>query len=534
MSQQKEQLPTLHEQGLLDSLQVGVLHEKDGKVVWANRCFFELFGYTSNEIIGKETRACFQDDQDFISIKKSIDIPNAQGLMLHHKDGQSICCNVACNPVDKDDATQGCTWTFSRIGSGDVANNSEYVDLIEKVKWYEALLRHVQIALLLVKDRKVVWANQCFYNQLGYSTEELIGHSARTYFHNDEDFVRIGQEGYPLLREGKPYASELLLKCRDGRLRWCLITGNAIDLDNPDEGYIWTFVDITDRIQAEAREREAVEREQSETEKMAALGVVVAGVAHEINTPIGVSYTLVTHFKSKTREFVDLFEGGSMKRSDLQRFVDLSGEMSSQLMTNISRAADLIQSFKKIAVDQSSDDQREYNLKEYLQEISMSLTPTLRKTPHRIEVECPDDIAMNSYPGALSQVITNLVMNALIHAFDEDMKGLMRVTAVRNGDQVHISFSDDGKGIPAENLPKIFDPFFTTKRGAGGSGLGLNIVFNMVTRKLLGRVTCSSVEGQGTLFKIEIPLEIDSTVKKQKEDPNDLMQSYKRTINKIQ
>jgi signal transduction histidine kinase len=324
----------------------------------------------------------------------------------------------------------------------------------------------------------------------------------------------------------------LLLKCSDGTLKWCLITGNAVEMENPDEGYIWSFVDITARIQAEAREREAVEREQLETEKMAALGVVVAGVAHEINTPIGVGYTLVTHFKSKTKEFAELFAGGTMKRSDLQRYVDLSTEMSAQLITNISRASELIQSFKQVAVDQSRDDQREFDLKEYLQEIVMSLMPTLRKTPHKIELECPDGIEVNSYPGALSQIITNLVMNAVVHAFDDGRHGTMRISASLAGRQAHINFSDDGKGIPAEHLSKIFDPFFTTKRGAGGSGLGLNIVFNMVTRKLRGRVTCSSVEGQGTTFKIEMPLVIDDSTEKTKESPNDLMQSYKRTINK--
>jgi PAS domain S-box-containing protein len=401
-------------------------------------------------------------------------------------------------------------------------------------KMQEAVLRNVQVALLLVKDRKVLWGNQCFYDMLGYTPEQLIGQNARFYFHNDADYVRIGEEGYPLLRAGKPYASELLLKCSDGRLKWCLITGNAIDTDNPDEGYIWSFVDITARVQAEARASEAIEREQVETEKMAALGVVVAGVAHEINTPIGVSYTLVTHFKTKTKEFATLYETGTMRRSDLQNYVELSTEMSQQLTTNISRASELIQSFKQVAVDQSRDDQREFNLKEYLQEIAVSLTPTLRKTPHKIKIDCPDDIEMNSYPGALSQIVTNLVMNALIHAFEGERAGTMSVTAYVIGDQVQINFADDGKGIAPEHVPKIFDPFFTTKRGAGGSGLGLNIVFNMVTRKLRGRIVCNSVEGEGTLFKIEVPLTVDLDEDKSKELPSDLAESYKKTINKTQ
>ncbi|MGZ3237802.1 MAG: PAS domain-containing sensor histidine kinase [Burkholderiaceae bacterium] len=535
MTQEVVQLNPLQNSALLNSLQVGVLLEKDRKVVWANRHFFVLFGSDARDVIGSTMRACFHTDADYASAVITGTNTFSKVLNLRHKDGNTIRCRLTGNAVVEDDLAQGFMWSFAAIDEPAHIENTipdEYSALAEKYRRQEALLGNVQIALLLVKDRKVVWGNQCFYDMLGYRPEDLVGQSARFYFHNEEDFVRIGQEGYPLLKAGKPYASELLLKCRDGTTKWCLITGNAVEPENPEGGYIWSFVDITTRIQAEAREREAIEREQVETEKMAALGVVVAGVAHEINTPIGVGYTLVTHFRTKTKEFAVLFESGAMRRSDLQQYVELSGEMSTQLITNISRASELIQSFKKIAVDQSRDDQREFNLKEYLQEIVVSLKPTLRKTPHRIKLDCPDDIVMNSYPGALSQITTNLVMNALLHAFDGERSGTMSVTVRVNGEQVQINFADDGKGIPAENLSKIFDPFFTTKRGSGGSGLGLNIVFNMVTRKLRGRVTCSSVEGEGTVFKIEMPLVIDASMEKVKESPHDFMQSYKRTINK--
>jgi PAS domain S-box-containing protein len=520
---------------LLNGLQVGVLLEKDRKVVWANPYFLQLFGYAECDVIGNSTRAYFQSDDDYASTANVGKNLFSRKMTLRRKDGTAIQCQLIGKALAEDDITQGLMWSFTATdpsACGDNVSHDEYQTLLHHSKSQEALLRNVQVALLLVKDRKVLWGNQCFYDMLGYTPEELIGQHARIYFHNQEDFVRIGEEGYPLLKAGKPYASELLLKCRDGTLKWCLITGNAVDPESPDEGYIWSFVDITARVQAEAREREAVEREQLETEKMAALGVVVAGVAHEINTPIGVGYTLVTHFRTKTKEFAVLFESGAMRRSDLQRYVDLSNEMSTQLITNISRAAELIQSFKQIAVDQSSDDQREFDLKEYLQEIVVSLKPTLRKTPHKITLDCPDDIVMNSYPGALSQVMTNLVMNALVHAFDAERAGTIDIVARVAGKQVHICFVDNGKGIPADHLPKIFDPFFTTRRGAGGSGLGLNIVFNMVTRKLRGRVTCNSTEGEGTTFKIEMPQIVEDGAEKAKESPNDMMQSYKRTISK--
>jgi signal transduction histidine kinase len=138
-----------------------------------------------------------------------------------------------------------------------------------------------------------------------------------------------------------------------------------------------------------------------------------------------------------------------------------------------------------------------------------SLTPTLRKTPHKIEMHCAEGVMLDSYPGALSQVITNLIMNAMVHAFEGERPGAMTIEARAEGGQVKLRFMDDGKGIAAENLPRIFDPFFTTRRGAGGSGLGLNIVFNLVTRKLQGHIACSSNVGQGAVFDIEFPLRID-------------------------
>jgi signal transduction histidine kinase len=195
-----------------------------------------------------------------------------------------------------------------------------------------------------------------------------------------------------------------------------------------------------------------------------------------------------------------------MKKSDLAAYVATADDSSRLIQQNLTRAAELIQSFKRVAVDQTSEERRAFDLLAYLEEIVTSLGPTLRKGPHRVAIACSPGIVVDSFPGALSQVITNLVMNALTHAFPPDTKGHMVIDATDLSDgEIEIRFADDGVGIPTDHQPKVFEPFFTTKRGAGGSGLGLHIVFNLVTQTLGGRISVDSAPGDGTTFILRIP-----------------------------
>ncbi|MBY0432208.1 MAG: PAS-domain containing protein [Rhodospirillales bacterium] len=288
----------------------------------------------------------------------------------------------------------------------------------------------------------------------------------------------------------------------------------------PQGGFVRTYTDITDRKRAEqeavaARRRaeealaelKAAQGTLIETEKMASLGGLVAGVAHEINTPVGVALTAMSLLAERTRRFRAAFEDGQMKRSDLKAYVECAGEVSDLALANINRAAELIQSFKQVAVDRASAERRPFPLGAYLGEVLSSLRPQLRRSPIEVAIECREDIAVDSYPGALAQVVTNLVMNAVVHAFPEGRAGTIRIsTGPRSAGQVEIAFADDGKGIPPENLGRIFEPFFTTRRGSGGSGLGLHIVYNLVTQTLGGTLSVASMPGQGTTFTLRLPL----------------------------
>ncbi|MDD9267971.1 ATP-binding protein [Paenibacillus sp. GCM10023248] len=247
-----------------------------------------------------------------------------------------------------------------------------------------------------------------------------------------------------------------------------------------------------------------------QSEKMGALGNLVAGVSHEINTPIGIGVTAVTYLDQKTKDFRSLYATGKMKKSDLEQFLTVLEETNAMIQSNLERASSLVRSFKQISVDQSVEVKRTFHLLEYLEGIIASLKPSLKKSRLRVEVYGDSHVNLYTYPGALSQIITNLVMNSLNHAYAPEEEGTLSVRVSEEADHIQLAYSDDGKGMTQAVLDQIFDPFFTTSRGKGGTGLGMNIVYNLVTQSLNGTIQCFSTLGQGSLFMITIPKEEES------------------------
>ena len=252
---------------------------------------------------------------------------------------------------------------------------------------------------------------------------------------------------------------------------------------------------------------ETLKRTQNQlvqAEKMASLGGLVAGVAHEINTPLGISVTASSFLERKTLELKELFDQNRIKRSDFKKYIETALESLSSILSNLNRAADLIQSFKQVAVDQSVEEKRVFGLKHYIDEVLVSLRPRYKRTKHAISVNCPENIKLNSYPGVFMQVFTNLVINSLIHGFDDIENGQISIDITDHDDTVRIIYSDNGKGMNEDQLTKLYDPFYTTRRGQGGTGLGMHIVFNLVTQTLGGEIKCQSKPGEGTTFTIVV------------------------------
>ena len=242
-----------------------------------------------------------------------------------------------------------------------------------------------------------------------------------------------------------------------------------------------------------------------QAERLASLGSLVAGVAHEINTPVGIALTSASVLKDATDEIVEAASTAGLKKSTIMRYLDTAGECARLIMNNAYRAAHLIHSFKQIAVDQTSEVRRSFGLKEYIEEIVSSLQPKFKKTSVTLVLDCPPDIVLDSYPGAFAQVITNLTLNCVEHAFEADTPGKIEISARMDGELVELHVSDDGKGIAPEVLDRIFDPFFTTRRGQGGTGLGLNIVYNLIAKQFVGTIAVASTLGKGTHFTLRIP-----------------------------
>ena len=377
-------------------------------------------------------------------------------------------------------------------------------------------------------------ANEAWCRAMGYRREEAVGRTGlelKLFSAQEREAVARGMQG-------DSTSFDTTLRCRDGACVPFRVFGRRVVLGS-DHWLIWASIDIGPmrRLEQDLRDlnHQLEERVRHRTEalgtsnaellltveqlrtaqdelvraaKMAALGSLVAGVAHELNTPLGNGVMAVSAMAEATQDLKGAMQGG-LKRSDLQQLVE-SMEQGCDIATrNLRRAAELVQNFKQVAVDQTSAQRRSFELGEVVHEMVVSLKPSLGRTPYRIEVLVPESgLRLHSYPGALGQVIGNLIQNAVVHGFEGRAQGTVRITAGQ-GEAGHLwlRVADDGRGIAAEHIGRIFDPFMTTRMGRGGTGLGLHISYNAVVNLLGGTLTVASTEGQGACFDVRLPVE---------------------------
>ena len=316
--------------------------------------------------------------------------------------------------------------------------------------------------------------------------------------------------GVPLeLNEGvagvlvvQSYTAGIVYSARDRDLLTfvSLHIATALQRLQAQESLKLAYVELQNRLS----ELRRTQTELIENEKMASLGRLVAGVAHEINTPLGIGVTAASYLEGMFESIGRALGDGA--RPEVLEALEGGRRCAALVLSNLGKADQLVKSFKQVAVDQSSEVRRRIEVRAYLDEVLVSLGPRLKKTSHRVEVDCPADLAIDTYPGALYQIVANLVLNALLHAFDDKAAGCIRIVVRRIGDTLELTLTDDGKGMPEDVRVQVFEPFFTTRRGTGGTGLGLHMVYNLVTQLLRGTIACASTPGQGTRFTIRLPV----------------------------
>jgi PAS domain S-box-containing protein len=411
--------------------------------------------------------------------------------------------------------------------------------------YLRAVLDHVLDGIISIDANGIVETfNPAAELIFGYDAGEVIGRNVNLlmpepYRSQHDAYVQnylrtgvpriigIGREARGLRKNGEEFPLDLSVSEMklDREPKFISILRDITERKRAEEQLRRLNEELEARVQIRTTELQATNRALEEslsilnktrdqlvqTEKMAALGELVAGVAHEINTPIGVCVTAASFLELKLNELCRYLAEAGLDNALPKKYLLTLNEALASILTNLSRAAELVKSFKLVAVDQASEEKRRFNVKEYIDSVLLSLRPKYKRTPYAIDVQCPEGLEIFSYPGALSQILTNLVMNSLLHAFDGAEHGRMTLNLSAAAGRCMLRYEDNGKGIPTENLKKIYDPFFTTKRGRGGSGLGLHVVYNLVTRTLGGRIECASEPGRGTVFTISFPCTSDGS-----------------------
>ncbi len=368
--------------------------------------------------------------------------------------------------------------------------------------------------------------NQAALRQIRKNLEQVIHQPIHSFFHPTsytEQLCPFCQA----IKVGSTITNKEVFFPQNGQ--WYLLSITAIDKDNLAGGMVQTLTNISNQKQQEVEliehkeyleervnkrtaELEASFEQLTETQnqlveskKMASLGGLVAGVAHEINTPIGIGITAASYLSDMTMELKSQFDQNNISRKSLSNFVEEAEKSSVLMVSNLKRAAELIGSFKQVAVDQSSDCLRLLLIKKYCNEVLTSLSAKLKKQSISLEFDRDNDFEIYSSPSAITQIITNFILNSLTHGFIENQAGTIFISIKQTNKMATLIYQDSGQGIPDEDLKKIFEPFFTTKRGQGGSGLGLHIVYNLVHQSLKGNISCESTPSVGTKFTITFP-----------------------------
>ncbi|GLT22626.1 hypothetical protein GCM10007933_20860 [Zoogloea oryzae] len=504
---------------------------RDGKLLAVNPAFVTLTGWERDTALGTTAHALGlwpypEERVAIVELLQEHAVLRDFQCTLGTADGSHRDCLVNASTVDI--AGQTCLICIIR----DVTDQKAAVaNLHDSQNKFSTIFNSAPFALALtrISDRTYLDANPAWERLFDCPRDEIINRTSGELgcWLDPADYDDlygcfatsdvVGQREVRLRPIGRPGIANCLVSARRLRVR-------------DEDCALWSMVDISElrRVQAhiedlnQSLELRVAERtaeltkalgilhqtqeELVRSEKMAALGSLVAGIAHELNTPIGNSVTVASTLAARTDDLISAYSTGKLRRTDFDRFTQGTRQAVDLLMRSLLRAEELVRSFKQVAVDQTSEQRRRFELNEVLREMAITISPMFKHGDFTLDVLETAPFTLDSYPGPLGQIFTNLVTNALLHAFEGLPRGSITVTPrVMDEDSVQIEFADDGRGIPLADQRRIFDPFFTTRLGRGGTGLGLHIVYNLVTQVLGGRITVHSSPGNGTRFVLALP-----------------------------
>jgi PAS domain S-box-containing protein len=495
----------------------------DCRYLQINQRLTEICGISVEDHLGRSVRDCVPALADAVDgIVRSI-----------METGEPVTgIEVAGQRADQTDERFWITyWHPLRSPSGEIVGINVAAEEITERKRAEAALQaserqfHTladslpQLVWMAETGGKIFWFNSHWHEYTGTPVGGTSSHDWQAIL-SPASLQEARDQWAQALETKTALELELSLRGKDGKYRPFLTRAVPLhDSAGAVYGWIGTHIDISERKRGEQEIQDARDSAESalqnlretqnsliETEKLAALGRLVAGVAHEVNTPVGTSLTVASSLERRTAAFAAEVAQGNLKRSSLIDFLETSRDASSQLVANLKHAAELIQSFKQVAADRNYSDLRIFDLGDLTEQVAVSLRPGLGKQNLTLNIECEPNLKMNGYPGPYGQLLTNLFLNSVTHAFPEGNGGSIDIKVRAAGDDaVDVLFSDNGCGMSLDVRRKAFDPFFTTRRDRGSTGLGLHIVHTIVINHLGGRLHLDSEPGKGTKFHLVLP-----------------------------